>query len=70
MWPPENVTSRKRWKAFSKKLITFSSDTCGRGGQNGKKDFAFSNVDESWGPFLEGPEEFSDLESHSKNLKP
>ena len=24
----------------------------------------------SWGPFLEGPEKFSDPESHNKNLQP
>ena len=23
-----------------------------------------------WGPFLEGPEKFSDPESHNKNLQP
>ena len=24
----------------------------------------------TWGPFLEGPEKFSDPESHNKNLQP
>ena len=27
-------------------------------------------VELNWGPFLEGPEKFSDPERHNKNIKP
>ena len=30
---------------------------------------AILDVSRRWGPFLEGPETFSDSESHNKNLK-
>ena len=30
----------------------------------------YTRVQQSWGPFLERPEKFSDPESYNKNLKP